>query len=688
MNFLPLFYQLFRWRPAYRDERGLERRPVRRLPWLQPVLLVFFTVNAAVAADLQRIGFNNPGLVVDLGVGLWAWPLPFDYDEDGDLDLVVVCPDKPYNGIYVFENPGSGGSGSAMPVFRAATRAGAGGRNCQISFAGGSPRILTPGLEHTGFREHGFSRGVPLPVTWSSDSLGTRVRANQWKYWDPDADGRLDLLIGVGEWSDYGWDDAFSPQGEWTRGPLHGFLFLSRNEGTREKPLFGEPVPVQAGGRPINVFGMPSPNPADFDGDGDLDILCGEFLDGFTYFENTGTRKESRFRAGRRLLRNGKPLRMDLQMITPAAVDWDRDGDVDLVVGDEDGRVAWLEHTGEVREGLPLFEPPRYLHQEAANLKFGALATPVSFDWDDDGDEDLIVGNTAGYIGFIENLDGGDPPRWAAPKRLEADGKIIRIQAGPNGSIQGPAEAKWGYTTLDAADWDGDGLPDLVVNSIWGRVVWFRNVGTRKSPRLAEARPVRVAWPARPPKPSWNWWNPEPEELVTQWRTTPLARDLNGDGLTDLVMLDHEGYLALFERAVVDGRLTLLPPRRIFRLRGQSVYDSGHRPQKDAPVNGLLRLNSGRAGKSGRRKLCLTDWDGDGRIDLLVNSQPNVNFLKNIGTGGEFLFQDMGPVADRVLAGHTTSPTVVDWDRNGIPDLLVGAEDGHFYYLKNPRQVR
>jgi hypothetical protein len=37
-------------------------------------------------------------------------------------------------------------------------------------------------------------------------------------------------------------------------------------------------------------------------------------------------------------------------------------------------------------------------------VKFGALATPYAFDWDGDGDDDLIVGNSAGYIAFIENL--------------------------------------------------------------------------------------------------------------------------------------------------------------------------------------------------------------------------------------------------------------------------------------------
>lgn len=35
---------------------------------------------------------------------------------------------------------------------------------------------------------------------------------------------------------------------------------------------------------------------------------------------------------------------MDLQMIVPIAFDWDNDGDLDLIVGDEDGRVAFIEN--------------------------------------------------------------------------------------------------------------------------------------------------------------------------------------------------------------------------------------------------------------------------------------------------------------------------------------------------------
>lgn len=363
---------------------------------------------------------------------------------------------------------------------------------------------------------------------------------------------------------------------------------------------------------------------------------------------------------------------MDLQMITPTAIDWDGDGDTDLVCGDEDGRVALIENTGEVVARMPQFLPPEYFQQEAHEVKFGALVTPVSVDWDGDGDEDLICGNTAGYVGFFENLDGGNPPKWAAPVRLKADGKTLRIQAGANGSIQGPCEAKWGYTTLSVADWNHDGLPDIVVNSIWGKIVWFRNIGTKHNPELATAKPLEVQWPGEPPKPSWNWWKPKPKELVTQWRTTPVVIDWDKDGLNDLVMLDHEGYLALFRRARRDGRIVLLGGQRVFR---GGVYDSRHR-SKGA---GLLRLNNGSAGGSGRRKLCILDWNGDGRDDLLVNSESAGLLINSSQDGPPWQFVDMGPLSDHKLAGHTTSPTTVDWDGDGVRDLLIGAEDGYLY---------
>jgi hypothetical protein len=148
-----------------------------------------------------------------------------------------------------------------------------------------------------------------------------------------------------------------------------------------------------------------------------------------------------------------------------------------------------------------------------------------------------------------------------------------------------------------------------------------------------------------------------------------VTADWNRDGLVDLVMLDHQGFLAFFERARRDGKLVLLHPRR-------ALGDEKGQP---------LRLNPGMAGKSGRRKLCVTDWDGDGQLDVLVNGA-NARWLRQVeARDGRWLFKDQGDVDIRNIEGHDTSPTPVDFNGDGVPDLVIGAEDGRLYYLRNPR---
>ncbi len=666
---------IFLSRTAFDDELGGARNnhdanylTFHRIPGFRMLSAKSVDIEAiklTIPDDYSIVKFNHPGLVVDLEVGLWPIPIPVDYDNDGLMDLLVSCTSVPNKGLYFYKNIGT----QAAPLFDAPKLVDKGLTNVKASYVGNEIRVMKSGGEFAGFKTNLFSKPVDIPVDVQPNA-GLKPRTNYWSYVDYDGDGDLDIIVGVDDWTDYGWDNAFDEKGKWKNGPLHGYVFLLENQNGK----YVNKGKIMASGKPIDTYGAPCPNMYDFDGDGDLDIICGEFVDKLTWFENIGTRKNPEFAEGRFLQdENGDTIKFYLEMITPVAVDFNGDGHVDLLVGEEDGRVAYLESTGKKRDRMPLFKSPVFLKQKADNLKFGGLVTPFSVDWDGDGNEDLICGNTAGNIAFIKNL-GGNPPKWAAPVLLKSGGKDIHIQAGYNGSIQGPCEAKWGYTTLTVADWDHDGKKDIIINSIWGEVLWYRNTGDLL--QLEGPHKMVVSWENSPLKPAWNWWNPGKTDLVTQWRTTPVAIDWNKDGLTDLVMLDHEGYLAFFERYRDGAELKLKPGKRIFYDAGESL---------DTPA--VLRLNDKDAGRSGRRKLCFVDWDKDGDLDLIVNSE-NAAWYENIKqTDNAVYLKFRGNLGEKRLAGHTTSPTTVDWNQDGLPELLVGAEDGHFYLLKNPKST-
>jgi hypothetical protein len=142
----------------------------------------------------------------------------------------------------------------------------------------------------------------------------------------------------------------------------------------------------------------------------------------------------------------------------PFAVDWDADGHLDLVVGNFSGTFYWFKG-----EGKGKFQPKaEAIHAGKEPLRLqGHHSDPFVIDWDGDGDLDLLSGSTNGGVQWAENGAGkGKPPELRPFQALIKPGRSIEY-----GQLLGEAELT-GPTTSTRVwvdDVNGDGKLDVLV---------------------------------------------------------------------------------------------------------------------------------------------------------------------------------------------------------------------------------
>ena len=134
------------------------------------------------------------------------------------------------------------------------------------------------------------------------------------------------------------------------------------------------------------------------------------------------------------------------------AVDYDGDGDLDLVVGCFANSFYLYKNSGQ--DGEPSLDKPVALPVESPSYH----AAPHLVDWDADGDLDLLSGTGYGGVVWSENTGSRQDPQWADFATLiEAPGKSS-AKVVSDGSIQ-PSTASRIWVT----DWNGDGKLDILL---------------------------------------------------------------------------------------------------------------------------------------------------------------------------------------------------------------------------------
>jgi hypothetical protein len=329
--------------------------------------------------------------------------------------------------------------------------------------------------------------------------------------------------------------------------------------------------------------------------------------------------------------------------------------------------LSFFELVGE-KDGQPKFSRVGRAESLSAVMSFSDQAWPCMCDWNGDGVYDLVIGGGYGWPRFVINEGTNKRPVWREPELILSEGEPIRIQR--DEILFSEHWHNMGYPYPTFVDWDGDGLPDLMLPNETNRLLWYKNVGSLDKPEFGPRQFLEVdGFPDSealrretgektmgPGSPT----NPFDERWPFDYRSGVAFADWNGDGLMDFIAFDNYRKAALFvQYRDESGGLGLRLEGRVKLADGRELDDS---------IVGRT--------KHWTQSLRAVDWDGDGRIDIVysVAATGKIYLLRNLGTETmpvfdaprEFKYygEEMG------FTIHGPNAWAGDFNGDGKPDLL------------------
>ncbi|MEO8151364.1 MAG: FG-GAP-like repeat-containing protein [Bacteroidia bacterium] len=260
-------------------------------------------------------------------------------------------------------------------------------------------------------------------------------RAVYPSFFDYNSDGLMDLIVG---------NEYYEP----LNNNITVGLALFKNIGTPTLPSFdlidrnyADFNSVASG----SGFGVAcAPTFGDFDGDSDTDMMIGSENGQLFYFKNNPVGGFANF-----TLFNPFFGSIDVGNYSmPCAVDLDRDGLLDLVIGRRSGRLSYYRNTGTVTN--PVF-PALPTVDTLGGIILHDISYPVTgyaapYIYDDSGTYKMFIGDEGGELLLYDSIEGNINGTWHLAK-----------------TIINKTEGK--YTTVAANDLNNDGFIDLAVGN-------------------------------------------------------------------------------------------------------------------------------------------------------------------------------------------------------------------------------